>query len=347
MVESQAISIKSKRIVYLDYLRVYAAFAVICIHSLKYGSVEFHSVEWWTYTAYNSLIRWAVPVFVMISGVFFLDNKKPLSPKKLYLNNILKLVTAYLFWTIVYRLCFYPQALSVKSLVAEILYSIVYPEVHLWFIPMIVCLYLIVPVLRKITESRKTMRYFLLISLAFTFIVPLVQKIAFFQAEGNIISQANFYFTLGYVPYFVLGYYMNSLDFSKSREITAYILGFIGVVGSFVFTVLASDRQKGINLFYTNGNSIFILLESVSIFVFAKCRLKKFTGKRITVFAKYSFGIYLIHLAVIYVFRKFNINSLTIAPVVGLPLFALLVFCISLFISFILNKIPFINKYIV
>ena len=91
MDEPQAIIIKSKRIVYLDYLRVFAAFAVICIHLLKYGSVEFHSVEWWTYTAYNSLIRWAVPVFVMISGVFFSGQQKNLTVEKTILKQHLKI----------------------------------------------------------------------------------------------------------------------------------------------------------------------------------------------------------------------------------------------------------------
>ena len=347
MDEPQAIIVKSKRIVYLDYLRVFAAFAVVCIHSTKYSQVEFHSYEWWVFTVFNSLVRWAVPVFVMISGVFFLDNKKSLPLKKLYLNNILKLVTAYLFWTIVYRLCFYPQSLAIKSLIAEIIYSVVYPEVHLWFIPMMVCLYLIVPVLRKITESQNTMRYFLLISLVFTFIVPLIKKIAFFQAEGNIISHTNFYFTLGYVPYFVLGYYLNSAEITKKQEVIAYILGAIGFLCTIWLTFVSSDSTEIIDLSYSNGLCLNILLESIGVFVFAKCRLARLKETLITKLSGYTFGVYLIHLSLIKILGLINISSLLINPIIGFPLFSIVVFCSSLFISFLISKIPFINKYIV
>ena len=96
------------RLVYADLMRVAAMLAVIVIHvsagwleSLPVGTADWHALNLW-----NSLTRWAVPVFVMCSGMFLLDPKKSLSLPTLFFRYFLRLVTALLFWGVAYHLLY-------------------------------------------------------------------------------------------------------------------------------------------------------------------------------------------------------------------------------------------------
>ena len=96
------------RLVYADLMRVAAMLAVIVIHvsagwleSLPVGTADWHALNLW-----NSLTRWAVPVFVMCSGMFLLDPKKSLSLPTLFFRYFLRMVTALFFWGVAYHLLY-------------------------------------------------------------------------------------------------------------------------------------------------------------------------------------------------------------------------------------------------
>ena len=61
------------RIVYLDLIRIFATFAVMMLHvsSQNWYFQEYTSFNWKIFNMYDSLVRFSVPIFVMISGVFF------------------------------------------------------------------------------------------------------------------------------------------------------------------------------------------------------------------------------------------------------------------------------------
>ncbi len=64
--------------------------------------------------------------------------------------------------------------------------------------------------------------------------------------------------------------------------------------------------------------------------------------------SKYSFGAYLFHLFVInWLELRFGLNTLSFNPVLSVTLITLIVFIISFAVSAVLNKIPFVKKYIV
>ena len=90
------------RTVYFDYLRVFAAFAVIIIHTAaqNWYSVDVNSFEWQVLNFYDAIVRWGVPVFVMISGSLFLGKEIPL--KKIYAKYILRMAISFIVWSVVY-----------------------------------------------------------------------------------------------------------------------------------------------------------------------------------------------------------------------------------------------------
>lgn len=95
-----------QRQLYLDVLRIVSIAAVVVIHTAAeyWTALDVTSYEWKVETVYDGLVRWAVPVFVMISGALFLDPSRDQPIKKLYGKNILRIVTIILFWGTIYAL---------------------------------------------------------------------------------------------------------------------------------------------------------------------------------------------------------------------------------------------------
>ena len=69
---------ETKRILYLDYLRIIATIAVILIHTASQNWHEFapDTVTWNTLNLFDSVARFAVPLFCMISGALFLNRSR-------------------------------------------------------------------------------------------------------------------------------------------------------------------------------------------------------------------------------------------------------------------------------
>ncbi|MBR4445084.1 MAG: acyltransferase family protein [Solobacterium sp.] len=87
-----------------DVLRVAATIAVILLHvsAQNWHSTDIHSFEWCVFTIYDGLVRWGVPIFTMISGAIFLNRDIPI--KKIYTKHILRIITAFIFWSAIYAL---------------------------------------------------------------------------------------------------------------------------------------------------------------------------------------------------------------------------------------------------
>lgn len=62
----------------LDILRIVSIAAVVIIHTASQylGKLDVTSPYWEIFNFYDGIVRWAVPVFVMISGALFLNPAK-------------------------------------------------------------------------------------------------------------------------------------------------------------------------------------------------------------------------------------------------------------------------------
>ena len=275
------------------------------------------------FNVYNALTWLAVPVFVMISGALFLNRDIPIH--RLYSKYILRITTAFVFWSAVYAARSYiKEGDALKA--AELFITGNY---HLWFLPMIAGVYMVVPFMKKIADSEILTKYFLVLSLVFAFIVPQFTKLVPIAEKfsGNLYM----FFVMGYTGYFLLGYVLDRMTVSRRLEHAIYIAGILGVC---VSVIEPSDRI-----------SVNILCESAAVFVFFK---KHFASEAALVrrLSRYSFGVYLVHVAVLNAAVKY-FHLMTIAPAAGIPLIAVIVFVISLAVSSLLNKFPILNKYIV
>ena len=170
----------SARNISLDLLRIVATLAVVMLHTAKrvWYNIPVSTSGWYVSNIYLSAVRWAVPVFVMISGALFLTRE--IDIKKLYRTNILRMVTAFIFWSLFYAWLWWMEGLDAKEAVKLFIQG----NFHLWFLPMIMGIYMALPILKKITESKNLTRYFLLLSFIFAFVVPqIITYVTFFSEE--------------------------------------------------------------------------------------------------------------------------------------------------------------------
>ncbi|MGP1608457.1 MAG: acyltransferase [Clostridium sp.] len=346
---------KSKKIVYLEILRVIACFAVIMIHSSAYYlKQDCESFNFWIGNIFDSLSRIGVPLFIMISGALMLDKNYNYSDKKL-IKHIKKMVVFFIFWSIMYSFIF-NILLSViiqhKSFnVVKITWKIIDGYYHLWFMYLIIGLYMLIPLLRLWVkeENKRYIEYFLILSVIFTYVFPQIMTIGsnyskiFTSMNTTLENKLALKYVGGFTTYFILGWYLNNFEIKNKKLI--YILGLIGLLTTIIGTyILTNTIGKPVQMY--DNLYINILLQGVAVFVFIK---EKFKNKNevnpiISSISKYSLGIYAIHaLFVTIMYRtveRFNFNY----AIINIPMIFIIAFIVAYILTCILSKIPGLKK---
>ena len=302
--------------------------------------------NWIIFNFYCSLAKCsASTVFIMISGVLFLN--KDVTISKIYKKYVSKLIFAFLFWSIIYAI-FVNKNLSLALMFKG--------HYHMWFIPMIIGLYMSIPIIKLIIKDEKITKYFLLLSLIFAFILPtfnilfndIVENKNLLKVNENLFNNINLLnpsIIMGYTGYFVLGYYLNKINLNKEKRKLIYMCGLTSLIFTIALQMIVYCKI-GQHQHYFDRFMLNMLLMSTSVFTYFKYSniLKIPTVSNLSKYTKYTFGIYLIHPLVIFILNKNGLNTLSFNPIFSVPLIAILVFIISLFITIIFKKTPILNK---
>jgi len=354
--------ISGNRILYPDLLRVFAVFAVIVIHVSASGfySLPITSFEWKIVNLYGSAARWAVPIFVMVSGIFFLNPQRKVYASKLYRKKIFRIFTALVFWGLLYRSVDIVKLIVLQNADFTTVVSAMFRSYshvlfgtawyHLWFLYMIIGLYMIVPLLRVFTKNAalKHYNYFFLLFVIFGSAIPLLSDSL---ALMNRRYEINFKIPelMGFVSYFILGFYLSINDLPRRIRCWLYAFAlasvFLQVVGTlFVSSQFGVAHDLLYGFFRPN-----VVIPSIAVFVFIKELSKRNFSKRarmaIYVLSKYSFGMYLVHDVFNMFFQKVGFTITCISPALAIPLRSLATFGLSFLAIWGLSKIPVLNKY--
>ncbi len=344
---------KKERIVYMDVLRIFAIFSMMLLHvaASNWSAADVSTSDWQAFNIYDSFARFCVPVFIMISGSLFLDNSREFSMKKLAKKNILRLVSAYFFWSLLYSIVtgIINKNVTFSSRITDFLCG----RYHLWFVFAIIGLYLITPLLRKITADEKMTEYFLTLWFVFCCVFGLLKRITpIAKIASEISADFQMNFVLGYSGYFVLGYVLFKKDFSLKARKIIYALGAAGFAATAIITSVWSVAVNAPIKSLYNNFMPNVCLQSVAVFVFFKYEVSKikWSEKQLKVISKISalsFGMYLFHDFVNILFKQIGFTTLTYNAFLSVPCNTLIVFAISLAVTYGISKIPYINRYII
>lgn len=336
----------------LDILRFLATLAVIMAHMGRNPYIASISAP----TVIGKSIApvvWCVPVFVMISGRFFLDPARAISVRKLLTKYIPRLVAAFAVWSMVYTAYDVWSGKYSHLNIFGVLTQWITGPVHFWYIYMTVGLYLLTPVLRKVAEDRNLSGYFLVIFAVYNIVT---QYLVYLPKIGNIMENAvdrlGVEMLAGYAGCFILGYvlYENRERISLKWETVLYIAAAVMYVLTYLLDVNLREKLPNSD-FFKQMEKPNVVLFSAALYLFFVKRVSKFrfSEKVRKFFAKtteYGFGVYLLHALVISVSALIPLPAEVPLPGLAAMLYAALVFLCSAALTAIFRRIPVAGKYL-
>jgi surface polysaccharide O-acyltransferase-like enzyme len=339
---------QGNKLIWTNNLRVFATISVILLHVagqilIQYGKVS--DFVWWTGNLYDSAVRFCVPVFVMLTGALLLPKAYEIGA--FLKKRFLRIILPFLFWSIVYIIFTYYVKLSPNHEMStleiitwslDLLRSGTSP--HLWYIYMIIGIYLITPIISKWAQNCKENEiiYFLIIWLAALILnQPILER---------YITDIDVSYFSDFIGYLVLGYYLSVKTFKYSKPTinrAAILLILIGVIITIAGTYYLTNRDGKFNQYFYGYMTLNTVMVSAGIFLFFKNSNNAKSSKIIDFISKYSYGIYLVHVLVLFYLSKIGIDFSFMNPIFSIPLVTLLCLALSTLIIYGINKLPYGN----
>lgn len=341
-----------------DVLRIIAAFSVVMLHvSSRY--IMMSDVNDAIFTAanfYDSIHRFGVPIFVMISGAIFLSPEHTEDMKKLWLHNILRIFVVYIVWSYAYYVYqsiyiwhfdFFHQSLF------RTFTGIVYGAEHLWFLGMIMGLYALVPIIKTWLSkaSKQNEEYFLLLFVIFevarTSVTILVGS-TLIEKFAGLFTYAEL---TGYLGYFVLGHYLTKYEVPKNMRYCVYATLPIDIGLNYFVSWRLSQIDGAYNPGIYDSFGMFTFLEVTALFMMVVYSHKgkeqrKIVHRIVKNISMDTFGVYLMHIMILDILYYEGILEMATPSVIWEIPIALGIFAVSAIVAGLLRRIPFIGRYI-
>ncbi|MFM2588309.1 acyltransferase [Vibrio sp. TBV020] len=296
-----------ERVLFFDLLRCVAAVAVIAIHVLapyrhELGVIPFG--EWATAVGVNSVTRWAVPVFILITGALMLSDNRPFDAKYYVKRRLGKVLIPFLVWSLFYAFLSgvtssgYDVSVTQQVLADSPSHATYY---HLGFFYYFIPLYFVIPFFQiMVKKSGPSALYAFVAVWLFTSLLYLMKIDGPWSHELWLYS--------GYLP---LGY----LLYQRVPLTKAMVAVFVALGGLALFTtaymvisnsVAAEQYTVGRWLSYKTLNVIL-----AASMIFMLCRyfgegLSAQANKVIGFISQHSLGIYILHPIFLWPMKEFG-----------------------------------------
>lgn len=320
----------------LDILRIIAAIMVIIQHVLAiYIFRTRDNLPGYATTAnlFMSLSVFAVPIFVMLSGAFLLDDNKNKHYYKFYKKTINRIIIPMIIWSLLYFLYTMLKTLIAFKSGQDVSFSEPVinlingrPYYHIWYLYMVTGLYIIVPILIRLKEDIGEVKFF------YVGIVSLLLGIV-------IYFTCNLFWILWFTEY--LGYFILGYSIRKIYE-KIYIKPILPILITLSCSILIFIlKEKNILSKYLDvyrNLTPLVIIGSIAIYI-AFLNMKRIKLNCNALVAN-CFNIYLIHHGLLDVLGiiqgKITVRKLN--PILYIPIMTIIVFILSYLISLIINK---------
>ena len=361
-----------ERVVFLDWLRIIACFMVMVIHSCEpfylggaAPNVTFIANRWdafWV-SLVESVCRVCVPLFVMASSYLLFPLKRPTG--EFFRRRLGRIVVPFLVWSCAYigwfgdswgKACFnFPDAGG-----------------HLWFVPMLLGLYLLMPLLSPWAERvrERELRGWLILWL-FTTLFPYLRRVwsalygapsfgavpyLYGECPWNMFGM--FHPVSGFVGYLLLGFWFRrfapELSWRRTLAVAVplWLAGAAIIGGGFYFRIpefpcsrpyaFAVDLEMSIEYC-----SFGVALTVIAAFLLIR-KIKAdgaFYRRVVRPLAEASYGTYLLHMFVLLpVFAALHAGCGTPVTIFAT---AAATYALASAAGVLLRRVPFVGRFIV
>lgn len=322
-------------------MRIIASFFVVLIHASGMASKRA--------IFFNSVSRFSVPVFVMISGYYMLSKEPDI---KRLLGKSLKLLLQMVLWSGLYYACGYPASSGMTPKETGLFTYLLTEPVHLWYCYATAALYIFTPVLYIFHKNadRRQYKYALVLCFLLGSAVTTLLRSGLFPLLDALLDKMKAPYTLGFMGFYLLGGYLRKYGAEQKTRKALYLFGGLGVAVTFAGTLalptLGLPKELLFSFFAPNvmvtGAAFFVLFKYMSP------RFEAFSegGRRfVQGLSECTLGIYLIHPLSLMAFgRLVRPHLLFLSPAALIPLTAVFAFVSSAIAVWILKRIPILNK---
>ena len=317
-----------KRVYWLDLLKLIAIFMMAAGHCGDFVSPADRALPWYQTwgTIYNSLMRPAIPLFIMVTGALLLPIKESMGC--FYRKRITRVLVPFLIWSTLYALfpwitgilgnppetvnAFFPWAPNAQTFSASWGYLWKIPFtfspfcVQMWYIYALIGIYLYLPIFSAWVRqaSDREQRIFLGIwgvSLFIPYLRELLGSSIFGACSWNEFGL--FYSFAGFNGYLLLGHYLIRHPFRGSWGKLLAITIPMFVVG-YAVTLLGFKHMVGqpnptdamVELFFTYCSPNVLLMSLPLVLIAQKLSYGNLTVQKLLASSSNcTFGIWMIH----------------------------------------------------
>lgn len=313
----------------LELIRTISFILVVVIHVSNYFCRAFGKISGGEYgfsLVLDTLARVSVPSFFMLSGALLLGREE--SVGKCW-KRAVRFLPPLLIWSIVYYL-FNIYYMGSEFNLKEILWIPV--EAHLWYLYAMIPLYLVLPffqvMVRHLTPNMEK-------ALLFLGTVAILMNYALSLFDGALYYDVPLFGDRVYSYYFFLGFYLmkykDHIRISNRWLAIIFIVSNVLNIGLTALLSVATGDHMERTLEY---GFPLVILGSIAFFLWmlrlgnGKVQLKEQTKKMVNSWCECSFGIYLIHIIFLDMFKK-HVAATEVSAYVAIPVLTIGILLLS------------------
>ena len=340
-----------KRIVFLDYIRIFACFLVILVHASEnfYGapgstdmagpqSLLLSEADRLWVSVYDGMSRIAVPLFMIVSAFLLVPLSDGMSAFTFYRKRAARILPAFIFFMVVYSTvpALWGQIELDTSLTDLSRLPLNFPTLagHLWFMYPLFSLYLFIPIISPwLTRASAREERFFIGLFALSTCMPYLNRWC-----GELWGQCFWnefhmlwYFS-GYLGYLVVAHYIRvHLDWSRAKRL--WIGSSLFAIGS-VWTVLSFYLQAVPGVLHDTPVieigwsfcTINCLMATSGAFLLFTCIRSAAAPRLVTELSNLTYGMYLMHILWLGLWVSVFKTDLGLPSVAAIPVIAVCTF---------------------
>lgn len=317
----------SKRVVYLDLLKVIAIFLVLANHCIDNVNPAERAEPWYNLwgSFYNTFSRPCVPLFMMVTGILLLPIR--MSMGQFYRKRITRVLIPFVIWSVLYNLfpwvtgllgcepesihLFFKWADTSQAWSDALTNILMIPvnfspfAIQMWYVYVLIGIYLYLPIFSAWVErSTKQEQRWVLALWFVSMFVPYLRV----YLTPNLFGTCSwnefgvFYYLSGFSGYLLLGHHLVKypLQLSRSKKYILAVLTFVvGYIVSFIgfktVSGVPGQTDEMVELFFTFCSPNVALM---TFAIFIACQGITFgskVSKAITTLLVCTFGIWMCH----------------------------------------------------
>ena len=340
----------------LDVIRIVSVIGVVAIHVFgnMVGNDAVHgSARWWGAVVVDLGFVWVVPVFVMISGALILEPRQfAKGPVDFYRRRLLRLGPAFVFWPLFYVFVVSSVMAGQLSDAKVFLLGVIDGRsyTHLYFLWLIVGLYIVAPVLAAFLRDGGRRRALIFAGSALLVTVGALMSATVLTAAGyeRSLSQSALTQWLPYVGFFLAGWALRDTVL-RGWRLAAVTASAVAGTGAVILQYGLQDRLPMVNaLLPISYFGPVVTIVALAWFVVGVSALNDWRPRRtagpIRVLSDASFGVFLVHFALIHVVRMIPVLTPTDEFLPVTILVWILVTVLSFALVVALRRIPWVNR---